>query len=198
MAFILSNLKNLTTDMKNHNETRTVFPYEFNGKNFSCIYLIDIVPYVMFVTSLGAKPLVLDLKIDPSDYSVSAFFETEKYTALRKHLELKFDPEHKFSPVDFLHHLNNRIPEKFSRKPSYSVVLSTASTAHSLDEPDKVYFCGWRNNPPNEHVGIKNLQKTKLAFGDKFAELSLQKNLSSRWTSVACDEKIAELNNIFL
>ena len=47
------------------------------------------------------------------------------------YLEIKYDPAHKFVPYDFYKVLNERIPEKFAKRPNYKDILK------NLDIPNK-------------------------------------------------------------
>lgn len=196
MAVEMTNLRVLATEMINRNETRTVFPYVLNRKHFSCIFIIDAKPYTLLVTTLGADPIVIDLSVNPDNFIVGTYFG-ENYTRLLHYLELKHNPQNPFGPDVFLENLNQQVPPHSGYIPNYTDVLSLASRAgRHFEEKDKLYFCGWRNNSKTEHVGSGNYIKTLIAFGEEFAEMSKDKNISSRWTATPNEERIAELNNI--
>ena len=196
MATEMTNLRVLTTAMINQNETRTVFPYVLNRKHFSCIFIIDTKPYTLFVTTLGADPIVIDLSVNPDTFIVGTYFG-EKYSRLLHYLGLKYNRQNPFSPDVFLENLNQQVPQHCGDAPNYTDVLNLASAAgRHFEDKDKPYFCGWRNNSNTEHVRSGNYIKTLIAFGEEFAEMSKQKNISSRWTATPNEERIAELNNI--
>ena len=65
-----------------------------------------------------------------------------------------------------------------------------------IEEINKIYFCGWRRNPKGKTVSPYNNEKTRSAFGDKIAKLSLERNISSCWTDVSNDECLIKLNEI--
>lgn len=50
--FEFTALKLLHKDMIAKGEERATFPFEFNGKIFSCIFLTDIIPYRLYLTTL--------------------------------------------------------------------------------------------------------------------------------------------------
>ena len=186
-------LKILHEDMKSRGEDRDTFPFSFNKKSFSCIFLTDILPYRLYITTLGAEPYVLEIEMD-MQYRANTFIEG--YKELVAYLELKYDPNHKFKPVDFFEILNRSIPEKFSEKPNYGNILKVASKKRKIEEASKIYFCGWKRNTDGKNVRLPNLEKTRSAFGDKMAEISLMKNISSCWSDCESEEALEELSKL--
>ena len=189
--FEFTRLKILHKDMMKKGEERATFPFEFNGKTFSCIFLTDIIPYRLYLTTLGLYPVVFELEIEKG-YKSKCFIDD--YKKLVDYLEIKYDPAHKFVPFDFFEVLNKRIPEKFTMRPNYKDTLKTASKRREIEEEAKIYFCGWYSNPDGKFVRPENLEKTRNAFGDKKAKLCQEKNISSCWTDIAKDEKLNELD----
>ena len=59
--FEFTGLRTLHKDMMKKGEERATFPFEFNGKTFSCIFLTDIIPYRLYLSSLGFFLVVFDL-----------------------------------------------------------------------------------------------------------------------------------------
>lgn len=51
--FEFTALKLLHKDMIAKGEERATFPFEFNGKIFSCIFLTDIIPYRLYLTTFA-------------------------------------------------------------------------------------------------------------------------------------------------
>src|SRR5699024_51197 len=166
--FEFTGLRVLHQDMIDQDEKRVVFSFEFNRKGFSCIFLVDIVPYRLYLTTLGTKPKVFELEIK-SGYKVSTYIED--YKKLVNYLGLKYDPNYKFKPKDFFEVLNKEIPPKFSKRPKYMNVLNIAADRRNIEERDKVYFCGWYKNPSGNRVRAENIEKTRSAFGDEKAKL---------------------------
>lgn len=191
--FEFTGLKTLHKDMIKKGEERATFPFEFNGKTFSCIFLTDIIPYRLYLTTLGLYPVVFELEIEKG-YKAKCFIDG--YKKLVDYLEIKYDPTHKFVPLDFFEALNKRIPEEFTMRPDYKDTLKIASKRRKIEEEAKVYFCGWRRNAEGKNVREKNFEKTRSAFGDAKAEMCKRKNISSCWTDRACEEELKKLNDI--
>ena len=191
--FEFTGLKILHEDMMKKGEERVTFPFEFNGKTFSCIFLTDIIPYRLYLTTLGLYPVVFELEIEKG-YKSKCFIDD--YKKLVDYLEIKYDPTHKFVPFDIFKVLNKRIPKKFTVRPDYKDTLKIASKRRKIEEEAKVYFCGWRRNAVGKNVREENLEKTRSAFGNAKAEMCKRKNISSCWTDRACEEELKKLNDI--
>lgn len=188
--FEFTGLRTLHKDMM---EERATFSFEFNGKPFSCIFLTDVIPYRLYLTTLGLYPEVFDLEIEKG-YKAKCFIDD--YKKLVSYLEVKYDPTHKFVPLDFFEALNKKIPKKFTMRPDYKETLKIASKKRVIEESTKVYFCGWRRNAVGQNVRKENLEKTRSAFRDAKEELCKRKNISSCWTDCALEEQLKKLNDI--
>lgn len=193
--FKFDSLQILHQDMMKKDESRDLFPFSYNGKNFSCIFVTDITPIRLYLTTLGNAPITFELEIN-KDYCTSPYLDD--YKLLVAYLDIKYDPNYKFKPVDFFEALNRKIPRVFMNAPSYKEVIQVASLKRNLEEADKIYFCGWRSNPLGSSVREKNLEKTRSAFGDQIADMCKQKNISSRWTDIDSEEDLARLNEIYM
>lgn len=191
--FKFTALESLHNNMKLNDMERVIFPFRYNEKGFSCIFITDILPYRLYLSTLGDKPTTFELKIN-NKYETSSYME--EYNKLIEYLEIKYDPNHKFKPNDFFRSLNSKIPENCNNKPNYKDVILIAASHREIEEPNKIYFCGWKNNIVR-NVTDGNLEKTRSAFGDELAELCKKKNISSRWTDIDKDEEINKINDIY-
>ena len=115
----------------------------------------------LYLSTLGKNPIVFEIEIDKK---YCAKTNIEDYKELILYLEIKYDTNHTFKPVDLFEALNNKISKKFQRKPNCSEVVSVASKRRRVEEADKIYFCGWRNNPTGDNVSEMNIEKTRIAF----------------------------------
>lgn len=194
--FEFTSLKVLHDDMKGKAENRATFPFTFNGKDFGCIFIADIYPMRLYLTTLGSNPIVFEFEIDDR-YCTKSSMDKKSYKNLVAYLELKYDPNHVFKPNDFLESLNNKIPKIFNKRPSYSDVTRIASKIRKLEEANKIYFCGWKRNGVGQRVQEPNIEKTRSAFGDEMAKMCEQKNISSCWTANVNEEAIRRLNELY-
>lgn len=154
--------------------------------------MVDIIPFRLYLTTLGVAPVVFELEIERG-YRVKSYLED--YDKLIAYLDLKYDPNHIFKPNDFFKFLNNNIPSRFTERPNYRDVLIVASKRRNIEEINKIYFCGWYSNPAGKNVRPGNLEKTRSAFGDEKAKICKNRNISSCWTDIVSDENLNTLEN---
>lgn len=191
--FEFTGLRILHNDMISKGEKRTTFPFEYNEKFFSCIFLTDIIPYRLYLTTLGINPVVFELEIHMG-YKANCYID--EYRRLINYLELEYDSNHKFIPADFFNALNKKIPAEFKHRPEYTDVLRVASKRRIIEEETKIYFCGWRKNSLGQKVSEGNLEKTRSSFGDEKANMSKDKNISSCWTDQKDEQVLKKLNEL--
>lgn len=192
--FYFSNIEILHKEMKRINEYRITYSFSYNQKYFSCIILFDIIPYRLYMNALGKENLSFEFEINEL-YHCSSYIE--HYHDLINFLNIKYDPNNKFSPNTLLKVLNNKTPTNYNnKKPRYNDVLKMVKKHRKIDEQNKIYFCGWRKNPINCNVTKENLEKTTSAFGYKFYRICLKYNISSCWTSDLNEEKLIEINKL--
>lgn len=188
-------LEILHNNMKSKNIDRIVFSIKYNGKGFSCIFITNISPYIFYLSTLINAPIIFELNIN-ENYETSSYMDNNKYNKLIEYLEIKYNPNHKFKPSDFFSYINNNIPVNCTEQPNYKDVISIATSCRNIKEANKIYFCGWKNNYIG-NVSYKNLEKTRIAFGDDLAKLCKTKNISSRWTDIDDEETINKINDIY-
>jgi hypothetical protein len=192
MPFNLSGLKSLHEDMASKNEDSAIFPVAVRNKGFSCIFLSNVSPYLLFITSLGLDPFTMEFTVQ-SDYSIISYLG-DKYDLLRNYLDLHGKSNYPYLPNGFFTDFNSGIPTAFHNRPPYTVKLLTASRTREIDEANKIYFCGWYQNPVGKHVTPKNYEKTLLAFGKDTADRNMANNHSSKWTDNPDEENLQLLN----
>lgn len=178
---ILTNLRNLYTDMKAKNIDRVQFPYANGLAKFDVFFFIDEVPFSLL---FGAKQsnIAFELQVEKG-FIVDTFLPDDCYRALCQALGLTYDPNNPFRPGAFI--------EDFAKNIPTSTANLKAPQPHDLaiyrsdvEEHKKKYFCGWRDNTKRgESVTPNNLFKTKRLLGVKAHNTCLQKNLSSCWTN---------------
>lgn len=193
--FEFTGLRTLHEDMKENNEISASFNFNYNNRGFACIFLGDVKPMILYLCTVGEAREVFEIAID-ENYMTDTYIDD--YKRLIEYLNLKFDPDHKFKPVDFFEVLNRNIPNNFQTAANYSSILSVSSATRDIEEENKIYFLAWRDNPIGNHVTELNLEKTRLAFGDKIAKISKKINKSSRWTDKQGLENMEAFNDIFI
>ncbi|WP_366345979.1 DUF6037 family protein [Paenibacillus amylolyticus] len=183
----LDRLKNLYIGMKNSKIERYKIQFTFNNVSFDVFFFIDENPYLL-VFGVKAVNFYFEVKVKPG-FSIDTFLPKDIHTRLMAMLNLKYDPNSSFKLNYFFEEFNKKIPQKvvLSNQPKSNEV---GCFRKNVEENDKVYFLGWRDNQTrNENVSFKNLMKTKALLGNTAYERSRQKNFSSRWTE---DIKLAQ------
>lgn len=177
----LTNLRPLYRDMRAKNTDRIKFSYTHGRVVFDVFFFIDETPFSLL---FGAKQfnIVFELSVQPG-FQVDSYLTNEVFRALVKALGLTRDPNHPFSTGSFLADFANHIPTStsgLSKPEPHDVALYRSD----VEEHEKIYFCGWRDNKSRgEQVTQHNLYKTRRLLGEKAYQICLRKNLSSCWTN---------------
>lgn len=190
----LGNLRLLHNDLKEKGKTRTAFPITINSKPFTCIFLADIKPLRLYLVTPGPKVEYYEMEVF-KEYCVS--YVIVDYKMLVRYLGLDREEQQKLTQEEFLKILNGKISEHFDTLPVYSDVVRAASRCREINDEDRCYFCGWKRNPEDKDVRYENYEKTRAAFGDEAADLSREKNVSSRWTADPNGEKMHIFDEIY-
>jgi len=162
----LANLRPLYMDMKAKNTGRVRFPYQHGRVTFDVFFFIDESPFSLL---FGAKQfnIAFELQVLPG-FSVECYLPEEVYKALCKALGLTYDPNNHFSTRAFLSDFESHIPSSAFGLPKPEP-HDIAIYRSDVEESEKIYFCGWRDNTPR---GEK----------DHAHQVCSRKNLSSCWT----------------
>lgn len=197
---VLEKLKALCIDMQRQNAYAMAFSAYINGHGFSCTFSIANVPYHLYVTTLGLAPFTIDFEISKFEIVTNPILSGEEYRQLCKYLNLHYDKDNPFRPVNFLYEINKKSPLKYDRKAAvhqYELVRLAVNShlrQYDEDEVDKVYFCGWKTNPSGKKVTVSNYRKTLQYFSKEEADMRRKLNQSSCWTSNPDEERLDLLN----
>jgi Family of unknown function (DUF6037) len=176
----LDRLESLYRSMKFHDIERYRFEYKVRVAVFDVFFFTDESPFLLLF-GVKAKNFCFDLKVDPSSFVIDHLLDPLTYKGLCKVLELEYDPENKFSPWKFFFEFNSKIP-KVAFANQKSKPQDVARYRSFSEEPDKVYFCGWRDNDKRGDK-VQNLDKTRALLGEKAYQRCKDKNISSCWTA---------------
>lgn len=176
----LSSLRPFYKDMKANKIDRVRFTYTYGRVTFDVFFFIDETPFSLL---FGAKQfnLAFELQVLPG-FSVESYLPDEIYKALCKALGLVYDAAHPFSTRAFLSDFERHIPAvvfSLSKPEPHDIAIYRSD----VEENEKIYFCGWRDNTPRgEKVTPRNLHKTIRLLGEQAYQVCSRKNLSSCWT----------------
>lgn len=191
----MSNLHLLRKQMAEKPNERAIFSFSINTYKFRCIFIVDVIPNMLLVTSIGKDPFKFETEVTMNDTLIARIDDTDIYNLLIEYLELRGNGFTPFRPSTFFEELNRALPNvNISNRASYADVLSFSS---SIYEPDKIYFWHWlpHNDTEKNHVSPYIHMKTSRAFGEEFAEKMRNLNISSCWTKDPLLEDINEIEH---
>ncbi len=178
----LSGLEPLYRSMHAQNIERTKFRYQHNHLTFECMFFIDLQPFELVMGCIGHN-FTIFLEVRPG-FEITPFIERETFFSLREALFQGAGSPNKFDPTAFFTEFNRHIPNHTSPE-NTPEPHEVARYYRHVEEADKIYFCGWRDNTKvGKHVTAENLAKTLRLLGERAHELARRRNLSTCWTDV--------------
>lgn len=196
MPYHFQHLELLSTNMKSKKMPKCVFAFKYNSHSFSCVFAIDVIPFCLYITSLGETPFCIERTVY-KDFTISTFLHKEEYSKLVRYLGLHYDKNNHFMPEAFFHSLDKQMKSANIAEIRSSDLLKIARINHKIEEENKIFFCGWKHNDSHKrHVSPCNLEKTRLAFGCDISNKCRELNISSCWTDNPNDETLSQLNDL--
>lgn len=105
----LENFEPLFIAMNQVGEKKQRFTIEYNGVRAHVLFLADVEPFLLIFGIQGTNEY-FELEMN-QDFEVNSFFAKELYRKLIEIFNIQYDPDHKFTPNDFLSFVNNNVPE---------------------------------------------------------------------------------------
>lgn len=184
---ILNNLKSLYHSMCDNNEIATIFNINYNKRQFRCLFLADEFEKTLF---LSANHFVIKFDIY-NDFSFSTGLTKAEYKNLVEYLNLKYDPENKFYPYNFLLQADSRFPTHIIEIPTISQRAYIISTYYNND--NAIYFKGWAKWKV-KNTSQENQLKTASIVGSKNAQRLKDAHISSCWSNNPDEENLNNLD----
>lgn len=174
--------------LKIKNENYASFEFLKNGVKFDILFDIFREPFKLILVQFKADyKLVLDVE---NGFVINPRLSKVEYRDLCKTLNLKYDPNNKFSPFSFFKELNDKIPAVPTFKPSTKQIYDYYKS--EVEESEKIYYYGkieWNKLPNSKgNVTEENLFKTRLLYPSLY-EMCLRNNISIRYTDIKKDSK---------
>lgn len=107
----LTGLVSLYQSIKHNNLTYALFDFKKNGITFHVMFDIEAKPYYKLIIIAQGSKFELLVEVKPG-FIVNPYIDAKKYKQLTKLLNLKYDPNNKFSPIGFFEEFNSKIPQK--------------------------------------------------------------------------------------
>ncbi|WHA08745.1 DUF6037 family protein [Enterococcus montenegrensis] len=96
----LENFEPLFIAMNQVGEKKQRFTIEYNGVRAHVLFLADVEPFLLIFGIQGTNEY-FELEMN-QDFEVNSFFAKELYRKLIEIFNIQYDPDHKFTPNDFL------------------------------------------------------------------------------------------------
>lgn len=175
---VLKNLPLLYQNMKDQNIDRIMFNFDFRNLRFSVIYIAEEFPHELLFGCV-AHNLTIIITVD-KDFRISTYIDN--YQQLLNALQLKFDPDKKFTPSVLFEAFDETTPTSTAglKRPTISDI---AINRRDVEESEKIYFLKWRShNGIDSRPTQKNLEKTRKICGLAAYDFCRRHNISSCWT----------------
>lgn len=177
---ILQNFERLFITMNKMGEKKQKFTICYNSIRAHVLFLADIEPFLLI---FGIQDTNEYLELEMSQgFEVNSFFTKELYLKLIEIFNIQYDPNHKFTPNDFLSFINNNVPE--FRKTERVKNSDILRYKRNIEEADKIHFCGWIYHNTKSNATPANLEKTRLLMGEVAYKRCCERNISSKWTDL--------------
>lgn len=175
----LTRLIPLYKKIKQNNETYAFFDFKKNGVTFHIFLDIETKPnYLLGFMVPGTQ---FNLWIDVTeDFKIDTYIN-EKYGELMEVLNLKSDPENKFSTNAFFSEFNEKIPSDYMKAPK-NVLNDIAIKKYDVEENESLYYLSFRRLPPGWHRTEKNSEKTRLLLPKIYERIKDRDNISINYT----------------
>lgn len=179
-SIVLPRLRGFHASMRSSGLTAAAFSYKNNKAELQILFITSEAPYVLVIAPQGVRPLSIVVDVQPG-YKVVPFLGAD-YGPLLEMLGVERSPDNPFRVVDFFKDLDAHIPDS-STTPRSPKPHEMAARGHDFEEPDKIYFLGWRHNTDGRNVTPGNLAKTSTLMSPDTADRCRRSNTSSRWTA---------------
>ncbi len=175
----LTRLIPLYKKIKQNNETYAFFDFKKNGVTFHIFLDIETKPnYLLGFMVPGTQ---FNLWIDVTeDFKIDTYIN-EKYGEQMEVLNLKSDPENKFSTNAFFSEFNEKIPSDYMKAPK-NVLNDIAIKKYDVEENESLYYLSFRRLPPGWHRTEKNSEKTRLLLPKIYERIKDRDNISINYT----------------
>lgn len=178
----LTGLENIYKELKVNNEDYFIFTFRKNNVVFDILFDIHKQPFELHFLQ---KHNDFHFGINVDEYfRISTSLRYDIYIKLCEILNIKYNPNNRFSTFEFFEEFNRKIPQYFQRKKEKQELLKFYM--NSIEDPNKLYFeafIEWGKMGNKRHVTDKNLEKTRILY-DEHYERCKRENISIKYTSL--------------
>lgn len=181
MGMKLERLAQLYESMNSQGMTKSKFEFRFRNLVFSVVYIAEQFPHELL---FGCRAHALFFVVSVSRDFIIGTYLGDSYKALLDALEVKPDPNNRFSPNVFFQEFRSAIPQTTTPGNTPSVT-DIASIRRDVEDAEKIYFLGWLpHDGVRSHPSESNLSKTKRICGQAAYDTCYRHHISSRWTDI--------------
>ena len=178
--------------LKSSDRTYGVFKFTKNKIDFDIFFDIGITPYKIGFLVMNSN-FQLWLKVLPG-FNIDPFLKKAELNSLINVLNLKFDPDNKFSTKKFFEEFNSKIPNDF-RFVKKQELPKLVNYVYEIEESEKIYYKGiidWGKVNNGNNRQESNLEKTRLLYPKLYEQIK-DRNISVRYSPTKNDEKEKEI-----
>jgi len=177
----LTGLENLYRELIKNNEKYFLFIFQKNKIIFDVLFDIFEEPFKLHLMQ-KEKKFNLCINVEKG-FNINPRLNSDEYSSLCNVLNLKYDPNNKFSTITFFDEFNIKIPKYYKREKKERELLDFYKK--DIEEPEKLFFDGfieWKKLNNGKHVSKKNLEKTRILYPEKY-DFCKREDISIRYKS---------------
>lgn len=177
----LTGLESIYRDLKDNNENYFIFTFQKNEIVFDVLFDIYKEPFELHFMQKD-KNFNFHINVERG-FNIDIKLKPDIYSELCNVLNLKYDPNNKFSTIAFFNEFNKKIPKYFKRIKTERELLTFYK--NDIEEPDKLFYDGfikWKEINNGKHVSKKNLEKTRILYPEKY-DFCKREDVSIRYKS---------------
>jgi len=172
----LIRLNNIYRELKIHNENYFIFSFKKNDISFEILFDIYKEPFKLhFLQKCSNFHFHINVE---KGFNIDPNLQSDIYKRLCKVLNLKYDPNNRFSTYIFFNEFNEKIPDYSHRKKEKRELFKFYTK--DIEEPNKINFGGfidWKKLNNGKNVSEKNLEKTRILYPEYY-EYCKRENVS--------------------
>lgn len=193
----MDNLLQMKEQMIAQGIDANIFDVIYNNHPFTCIFLIQDYGTTLLLTMFIGPDDTKTISIDMDAYCTTPrTMSNEEYRILARYLGFTGATGKVFTPSDFFNQFDTQINPMIHREPTtQEKTRAIGRSLITIEDENKVYFCGWKHNGTNGSVSNKNFIKTRRMIGERLALKLRKANISSRWTANEYKEDLSRIND---
>ncbi|PTT73795.1 MULTISPECIES: DUF6037 family protein [unclassified Chryseobacterium] len=163
----LSNLRSIYAGMKNNGESYYIFEFVKNKVVFEVLFDIYYSPFVLHFLQKDSN-FSFNINVEQG-FVVNPILKRELYSKLCNILNLKYDPNNRFSPKSFFEEFNDKIPVFKHREKKERELLPYYK--NQIEDSQNLFYGGtipWNNIGNGKNLTSKNLEKTRILYPELY------------------------------